>query len=70
MSAKLRKHKLLVNGKKSEFFMTEIPFLSHIISKDEVGMDLAKLEAIKNWPNTMVSGPLFVDSANKHTLYQ
>lgn len=34
--AELRKHKLLVNGKKSDFFMKEIHFLGHIISKDGV----------------------------------
>ena len=32
--AELKKHRLLVNAKKSEFFMEEIHFLGHIISKD------------------------------------
>ena len=49
--AELRKHKLMVNGKKSEFFTEDIHFLGHIISKDGVRMDPAKLEAIKSWPH-------------------
>ena len=47
----LRKHKLMVNSKKSEFFMEEIHFLGHIISKNGVRTDPAKLEAIKSWPH-------------------
>ena len=40
-----------MNGKKSEFFMEEIHFLGHIIFKDGVRMNRAKLEAIKSWPH-------------------
>jgi len=47
----LRKHRLMVNGKKSEFFMHEIHFLGHIVSKDGMRMDPMKVEAIRNWPN-------------------
>ena len=47
----LRKHRLVINGKKSEFFMEEIHFLGHIVSKDGVRMDPAKIEAIKSWPD-------------------
>ena len=47
----LRRNRLLVNGKKSEFFLEEIQFLGHIVSKDGVRMDPAKLEAIKTWPD-------------------
>ena len=49
--AELKKHKLMINGKKSEFFMEEIHFLGHIISKDGVCMDPTKLEVIKSWPH-------------------
>ena len=52
--AELRKHKLMVNSKKSEFFMEDIHFLGHIISKDGVHMDPAKLEAIKSWPHLKI----------------
>ncbi|MCO5570160.1 hypothetical protein L7F22_023877 [Adiantum nelumboides] len=47
----LRSHRLLINAKKSEFFLEEIHFLGHIVSKDGVRMDPAKVEAIKSWPD-------------------
>ncbi|MCO5607651.1 hypothetical protein L7F22_061849 [Adiantum nelumboides] len=46
----LRKERLVVNGKKSEFFVEEIHFLAYIVSKDGVGMDSAKIKAIQDWP--------------------
>ncbi|MCO5559206.1 hypothetical protein L7F22_012801 [Adiantum nelumboides] len=46
----LQKERLVVNGKKSEFFMGKIHFLGHIVLKDEVRMDLAKIMAIQDWP--------------------
>ncbi|MCO5579193.1 hypothetical protein L7F22_033046 [Adiantum nelumboides] len=45
-----RKERLIVNGKKSEFFMEEIHFLEHIVLKDGVRMDPAKIKAIQDWP--------------------
>ncbi|MCO5604075.1 hypothetical protein L7F22_058232 [Adiantum nelumboides] len=45
----LQKERLVVNGKKSEFFMEEIHFLGHIVSKDGVRMDPAKIKAIQDW---------------------
>ncbi|MCO5590661.1 hypothetical protein L7F22_044634 [Adiantum nelumboides] len=47
----LRHHKLVINAKKSEFFLTEIHFLGHIVSAAGVQMDPAKIEAIRNWPD-------------------
>ncbi|MCO5562048.1 hypothetical protein L7F22_015674 [Adiantum nelumboides] len=47
----LRHHKLVINGKKSEFFLPEIHFLGHIVSAAGVQMDPAKIEAIRNWPD-------------------
>ena len=46
----LQVHKLLVNDKKSEFFLTEIHYLGHIISKDGIRMDPTKIRAIQEWP--------------------
>ncbi|MCO5605622.1 hypothetical protein L7F22_059805 [Adiantum nelumboides] len=46
----LRKERLVVNGKKSDFFMEEIHFLGHIVLKDGVRMDPAKIKAIQDWP--------------------
>ena len=45
----LSNNKLVINGKKSEFFMEEIHFLGHIVSKEGVRMDPTKVEAIKSW---------------------
>ncbi|MCO5564027.1 hypothetical protein L7F22_017682 [Adiantum nelumboides] len=42
----LRKERLVVNGKKSEFYMEEIHFLGHIVLKDGVRMGAAKIKAI------------------------
>lgn len=47
----LRNNHLVINDKKSEFFMEQIHFLGHIVSKDGVRMDPAKAEAIRNWPD-------------------
>ncbi|MCO5575543.1 hypothetical protein L7F22_029344 [Adiantum nelumboides] len=47
----LRRHKLVINAKKSEFFLPEIHFLGHIVSAAGVQMDPAKIEAIRNWPD-------------------
>ncbi|MCO5612093.1 hypothetical protein L7F22_066355 [Adiantum nelumboides] len=47
----LRDNKLYVNQKKSEFFLQKIQYLGHIISKNGIRMDPAKLEVIKDWPN-------------------
>ena len=46
----LRDNKLYVNGKKSEFFLQEIRYLGHIISKKGIRMDLEKLKIIEEWP--------------------
>ena len=40
----------MVNGKKSEFFMSKIHYLGHIVSKDGVRMDPDKIKAIQEWP--------------------
>ena len=47
----LKAHKLFINGKKSEFFLQEIRYLGHIISKEGVQMDNDKLKAIQDWPS-------------------
>ncbi|MCO5605186.1 hypothetical protein L7F22_059366 [Adiantum nelumboides] len=47
----LQHHKLVINAKKSEFFLPKIHFLGHIVSAAGVQMDLAKIQAIRNWPD-------------------
>ncbi|MCO5584277.1 hypothetical protein L7F22_038201 [Adiantum nelumboides] len=44
----LQENKLYINRKKSEFFLEEIHYLGHIISKDGIGMDPEKLEGASN----------------------
>ncbi|MCO5614971.1 hypothetical protein L7F22_069257 [Adiantum nelumboides] len=46
----LQANRLFVNGKKSEFFMKEIKYLGHIISKEGIRMDPEKLRVIDKWP--------------------
>ena len=49
----LQEHKLFVNSKKIEFFLTEIRYLGHIISKDGIKMDPDKLKIIQEWPQPL-----------------
>ena len=46
----LRDNKIYVNGKKSEFFLQEIRYLGHIISKEGIHMDPKKLKIIEECP--------------------
>ncbi|MCO5592680.1 hypothetical protein L7F22_046683 [Adiantum nelumboides] len=46
----LQANRLFVNGQKSEFFMKEIKYLGHIISKEGIRMDPEKLRVIDEWP--------------------
>ena len=47
---KLREEKLFAKFKKCEFWLSSIPFLRHIISKDGISVDPQKIEAVVNWP--------------------
>ncbi|MCO5550251.1 hypothetical protein L7F22_003734 [Adiantum nelumboides] len=78
----LQKERLVANENKSEFFMEEIHFLGHIVSKDGVRMDPAKIKAIQDWPqpvnlqvhsflglcSTIAGAPDF--GANRVSVYQ
>ncbi|MCO5610098.1 hypothetical protein L7F22_064333 [Adiantum nelumboides] len=46
----LQENKLYINRKKSEFFLEEIHYLGHIISKDGIRMDPQKIVVINAWP--------------------
>jgi Retroviral aspartyl protease/RNase H-like domain found in reverse transcriptase/Reverse transcriptase (RNA-dependent DNA polymerase)/Integrase zinc binding domain/Retrotransposon gag protein/Zinc knuckle len=46
---KLREHKLYAKWKKCEFWTEKVVFLGHVISKEGVAVDPAKIEAIMNW---------------------
>jgi hypothetical protein len=46
----LREHKLFAKRKKCEFAKADIQYLGHIISKDGVATDPAKVAAVQEWP--------------------
>ena len=42
----LREHQLFVKFSKCEFWLEKVSFLGHIISKNELTLDLAKVETV------------------------
>ena len=47
---KLQENDLFVNLDKCTFEVKEVDYLEIIISKNQIKIDLAKLEGIRNWP--------------------
>ena len=45
----LREHQLYAKFSKCEFWLDEVSFLGHVISKDRITMDLVKVNAISKW---------------------
>jgi hypothetical protein len=45
----LREHQLYAKFSKCEFWLDQVMFLGHVISKDGVSVDPAKVEAVTNW---------------------
>jgi len=37
---------------KCEFWLRKVAFLGHVVSNEEVSVDLQKIEAMSNWPRT------------------
>jgi len=46
----LKEHKLYAKFKKCDFWMEKVHFLGHVISREGVLVDLAKVEAVVNRP--------------------
>ena len=46
----LRDNKLYVNPEKCSFFMDEVNYLGHIVSKDGLRADPKKTQVVRNWP--------------------
>ena len=46
----LEEHKLYAKLKKCKFWLERVQFLGHIVTKDGISVDPAKVEAIVNWP--------------------
>ncbi|KAL0558819.1 hypothetical protein IC582_003401 [Cucumis melo] len=51
----LRDNKLYAKFSKCEFWLTQVSFLGHVVSKDGVSVDPAKIEAVTGWtrPSTV-----------------
>ncbi|XP_041016255.1 uncharacterized protein LOC121258783 [Juglans microcarpa x Juglans regia] len=47
---KLRDHQLFANLNNCEFWLDEIKFLGHVMSRDGVAVDPSKVEAVLAWP--------------------
>ncbi|CAN4125585.1 unnamed protein product [Withania somnifera] len=51
-----REHKLYAKFSKCEFWLKFVAFLGHIVSKDGVSIDPAKIRVVRDWPRpTIVS---------------
>ncbi|KAL0536723.1 hypothetical protein IC582_025683 [Cucumis melo] len=46
----LRANKLYAKFSKCEFWLKEVSFLGHVVSKPSVSVDPTKIEAVPNWP--------------------
>jgi hypothetical protein len=46
---KLREHKLYAKFSKCEFWLSEVGFLGHIVTKDGIAVDPAKVTAVTEW---------------------
>ncbi|KAL5573844.1 hypothetical protein UlMin_023441 [Ulmus minor] len=47
---RLKEHQLYAKFQKCEFWIEQVTFLGHVISKDGVSVDPSKVEAVSNWP--------------------
>ena len=45
----LRKEKLYAKFSKCEFWIQEVKFLGHVVSREGIHVDPSKIEAIENW---------------------
>ena len=46
---KLREHQLYAKLSKCEFWLKEVVFLGHVLSKDGVAVDPSKVQEVLNW---------------------
>ena len=47
---RLREHRLFAKFKKCEFWLSQVSFLGHIVSKEGIKVDPAKIEVVRDWP--------------------
>ena len=48
----LKDQKLYTKFKKCEFWLNSVIFWGHIINKDGISIDMQKIKAIMDWPQT------------------
>ena len=61
----LREHQLYAKFLKYEFWLDQVAFLGHVVSKDGIQVDLKKIEAIIEWlrPTTVIKVRSFLSLA-------
>lgn len=61
----LREHQLYGNFSKFEFWLNQVTFLGHVISKEGIQVDPSKVEVVKRWPRptTVTEVPSFLGLA-------
>ena len=47
--SRLREHKLYAKFSKCEFWLSKVPFLGHILSKDGISVDPSKVQEVMDW---------------------
>ncbi|KAL0561575.1 hypothetical protein IC582_002009 [Cucumis melo] len=50
----LRANKLYAKFSKCEFWLKHVSFLGHVVSKDGISVDPAKIEAVTGWPRPSI----------------
>ena len=50
----LREHQLYAKFLKCEFWLDQVAFLGHVVSKDDIQVDPKKIEAIIDWPRPTI----------------
>ena len=47
--SRLREHKLYAKFSKCEFWLSKVPFLGHILSRDGISVDPSKVQEVMDW---------------------
>ena len=57
----LRHHKLYAKFSKCDFWLSKVHFLGHVVSKEGVSVDLAKVEVVSKWaaPTSVTKSEVF-----------
>ncbi|KAL5573765.1 hypothetical protein UlMin_023362 [Ulmus minor] len=60
----LSEHQLYAKFSKCEFWLDHVQFLGHVVSKDGISVDPAKIDAVSKWP-----APTNVTKIQNFTVY-